>query len=326
MASLALTGFTRRYTLSRGILDIPGPRSSHSVPIPRGGGIGFVSVFLCGLFLLQYLHPELSDVWMALSGGAIVAIFGWWDDCRNLTVRMRLAAHAVAALWAIYQLGGFPQLSLGVTVIKLGILGSFLAWFAVVWCINLYNFMDGIDGLAAGEALMVGGFAGAFAFVKGALPLAVACWLLAAAVGGFLIWNWPPAKIFMGDVGSGFLGFIISTLALSFERKGVLPALLWFILLAVFIIDATATLCLRIIQKKRWYEPHHEHAYQIAVQTGYSHGRVTRTVMIIDGLLGIVGFAAVFSGLPLLLAITIVILPLILLWGYFVFFRKLRFS
>lgn len=326
VSSLILTGFVRRYALSRNILDVPGPRASHSVPTPRGGGMGFVAVFLGGLFMFRYLYPELSDIWMALSGGVVVAIFGWWDDCRNLTVRVRLVVHAVAALWVLCQLGGFSQLDLGIIVINLGILGSLLAWLAIVWCINLYNFMDGIDGLAAGEALMVGGFAGAFALIKGALPLAMACWLLAAAVGGFLVWNWPPAKIFMGDVGSSFLGFIMATLAVGFERKGVFPALLWLILLAVFIVDATATLCLRIVQGKKWYEPHREHAYQMAVRTGYSHGQVTTTVMIIDVLLGIVGLATVFLGLPLLVALAIVIPSLSLLWGYFVFFRKLKLS
>jgi Fuc2NAc and GlcNAc transferase len=152
----------------------------------------------------------------------------------------------------------------------------------LVWLTNLFNFMDGIDGLAGMEAVCVSVFGGILLFHGGLASYSQLFWLLAAASLGFLLWNWPPAKIFMGDVGSGFLGFTLGTLALfsSSSNSGLIWP--WLILLAAFIVDATVTLLRRMFSRARWYEAHRSHAYQHAAQAWASHTKVTLAVAVIN--------------------------------------------
>jgi Fuc2NAc and GlcNAc transferase len=197
--------------------------------------------------------------------------------------------HLAAAVWAIYWLGGLPFLDLGFTRLSLHLIGALFAVIGVAWMINLYNFMDGIDGIAGIEAISVGIMGGAFETFSGAVNLAMVCLLLALAAAGFLVWNWPPAKIFMGDVGSGFLGFSFAMLALSSEHLKAAPLLVWIVLLGVFLVDSTATLIGRIKRGERWYEAHRTHAYQYAVQAGYNHKQVALAVLGLNLGLGIAG-------------------------------------
>jgi Fuc2NAc and GlcNAc transferase len=178
----------------------------------------------------------------------------------------------------VFCLGGLAGITLGGSVWHLGWLGSLLAVIAIVWLINLYNFMDGIDGLAGLEAVTTGLGVAALAWWGGASGLAAAAALVAVSCGGFLWWNWPPAKIFMGDVGSGLLGYCFAVLALAGETSGAVPGAVWLILLAVFVFDATFTLISRVLRGEQWYTAHRSHAYQRGVQLGYSHRRVTTTV------------------------------------------------
>jgi len=152
--------------------------------------------------------------------------------------------------------------------------------------------MDGIDGLAAGEGLVVSIAAGGILAVAGDWELAVTSWVLAAGLAGFLRWNWPPAKIFMGDVGSNFLGFVFCVLAIASENRGSAPLLIWVILLSVFLVDGIATLTNRLIHGEPPYKAHREHAYQHAVQAGYNHQQVTSTILLVDLALGGLGFLA----------------------------------
>jgi Fuc2NAc and GlcNAc transferase len=155
----------------------------------------------------------------------------------------------------------------------------------IVWMTNLYNFMDGIDGLAGGEATIVCGFAGALIAASGQFGLALVAWLLAASSAGFLAWNWAPARLFMGDVGSGFIGFVIAVLAVASENARALTLLGWVTLSSIFVVDATATLVRRALHGEQWYSAHRLHAYQRAVQAGLSHRRVTTIVLLLDLLL-----------------------------------------
>jgi Fuc2NAc and GlcNAc transferase len=191
-------------------------------------------------------------------------------------------------------------------VVPLGTAGSLLAVVGLAWLTNLYNFMDGIDGLAASEAVSVGLVGGGILAVAGADGIALAAFSLAATAGGFLVFNWPPAKIFMGDVGSGLLGYAFGVLALASERAGAVPLVVWMFLLAVFIVDATATLIRRVMKGERWYEAHRAHAYQRAVQAGYSHRQVTLAIMGLNVLLAVaaVGAWAVPSLLPVVVIVT----------------------
>lgn len=287
--SFGLTFFVRRYAIDKRILDIPNNRSSHFVPTPRGGGLGFVCTFLGALVVLYLISVIPKEVLFALlGGGVLIAAVGWLDDNRGLTPVIRLFCHVVAAVWGVVWLGGYPSMTLGTETLSLSWAGGLLAVLGTVWMINLYNFMDGIDGIAATEAVTVSAIAGIILFVTGNGGLAMVCMALAFSVVGFLIWNWPPARIFMGDVGSGFLGFVFACLAIASENSGALPLVVWVVLLGVFVVDATVTLIRRFINKEKLYEAHRTHVYQLAVQAGFSHKQVTVTVCLINIGLGLV--------------------------------------
>lgn len=318
--SSVLTALVRRFALRRGMLDVPGPRSSHDRPTPRGGGLGFVLVFLGMLGALLWLYPADRNVWVALlGGGLLVSGVGWWDDRQSLSSWSRLGFYALATLWAVIWLGGMPRLSLGVREVPLGIFGGVLAWLGTFAFLNIYNFMDGIDGLAAGEGLTVSLAAGCMLALAGDWPLAIACWALAAGLSGFLPWNWHPAKIFMGDVGSNFLGFTFCILAIASENRGSLPALVWVLLLGVFVVDGGVTFLRRMWHREPLYVAHKSHAYQRAVQRGYSHGRVSSTVLGINA--GLAILALVSWKTPVLLLPTLGGTVVLLLVPYLCFTR-----
>ncbi|WP_339379983.1 glycosyltransferase family 4 protein [Aromatoleum evansii] len=274
-----MTWGLRRYALARSLMDIPNARSSHSVPTPRGGGVAIVLSFLCAVFALTITaRAEPGGSWAILGAGALVAVVGFVDDHRHLAARWRLLAHFVAAAWVLAWLGGAPPLDWFGASVELGWFGATIAAVYLVWLLNLYNFMDGIDGIASVEAISVcAGGAVLYGFV-GRADLMAEPLLLAAAVVGFLVWNFPPAKIFMGDAGSGFLGIVLATLSL--QAATVSPALLWswLILLGVFIVDATWTLLRRLIRGERVYEAHRSHAYQRASRRWGGHLPVTLSV------------------------------------------------
>jgi Fuc2NAc and GlcNAc transferase len=200
--------------------------------------------------------------------------------------------HFAAAAWAVGWIGGLPSLNIGGTVLGLGMSGSVFAVIAVVWATNLFNFMDGIDGIAAIEAVSMGTLGGLLFLLKHESSWATLSFVVAAAALGFLKWNWSPATIFLGDVGSSFLGFVFGAIAISSERTGSLPFLVWVILFAAFIVDATVTLARRI-PRGRWGYPHRSHAYQRAVQSGFSHARVSIGFGVFNLFLGLLALAAV---------------------------------
>ncbi len=304
LVSYGLTGCVRQYALQHDMLDQPNKRSSHKTPTPRGGGLGFSALLLTSIGLLLVMFPESQNIWIGLlGGGVLIASIGWLDDRWNLSAKLRIVVHLGAAAWAVYWLGGLPQLELGLATLPLGTSGAVLAIVAVVWSTNLYNFMDGVDGMAGSQAVLVGTTTAILAAALGHPDLAIASGIMAASVGGFLVWNWPPAKIFMGDCGSGLLGFFIAVLAIASESRGATPLLVWVILMNVFLVDATATLLRRIFLGEPWYEAHCDHAYQQAVRVGLSHSQVTKATIAIFGMLSLLAFVASLwpkSMLPLL--------------------------
>lgn len=219
------------------------------------------------------------------------------------------------------------------TRLSLGFVGFVLAFVGIVWLINLHNFMDGIEGLAGTQAVTVAdtaalliagmrvgllpnpgtaaaGMAGAGA---DAASLALVSMLLVPASAGFLLWNWPSARIFMGDVGSGFLRFTFGVLAVASGNSGALPLLVWMLLLGVFVVDATATLLRRIRRGERWAEAHRTHAYQLAVQAGHTHKQVTVAVLGINIVLGAAATVACAWPRALLLVAVIAAAALVVL-------------
>lgn len=283
LVSWVLTGEVRRYALARSLLDVPNARSSHAVPTPRGGGLAIVLAFLVALPLLA-LEGVLGwpGMWALLGGGAWVAALGFLDDHGHVAARWRLLGHFIAAGWVLLWLGGLPPLQVGDVTLELGWLGHGLALVGLVWLLNLYNFMDGIDGIAAVEAICVC-LGGALLYALLGYPALVWTPLaLALAVLGFLYWNFPPARIFMGDAGSGFLGLVLGGLAL--QAAWVASELLWgwLILLGVFVVDATWTLLHRLLRRERVYEAHRSHAYQFASRRFGRHLPVTLAVALLN--------------------------------------------
>jgi len=283
-ASWALTGLLRFYAQAKSLMDVPNERSSHSVPTPRGGGISIVFTFLLGLLYLWVSTLLGTRTFIALfCAGIVVAIIGFVDDHEHIAARWRLLGHFIAAAWLVFWLGGIPTLNLFGVIVGPGWAGHILIVIALVWLLNLYNFMDGIDGIAGIEALsstLV--VALLFLFVFDNQEMAVLSLLMFAAVLGFFIWNYPPAKIFMGDVGSGFLGLMLGALAVYGAYVETVVLWVWFILLGVFIVDSTYTLCHRLLRGDRIYEAHCGHAYQYASRKYGSHLLVTLTVLVIN--------------------------------------------
>jgi len=289
ICSVALTGLIRGYVLRNKILDIPNERSSHTIPVPRGGGLSIVVIFTFFSFYLDRQHMIPRSLFFALSGGILIAIIGWLDDLISIRPLLRAAVHAAAAVWAVFWLGGLAHFS-GVLSHFLGdFLANFVSYFIVVfgivWCVNLYNFMDGIDGLAGGEGLFISLAAGLVLGGLGIVGMSSLSFGLAATIAGFLVWNWPPAKIFMGDVASGYLGFVFAVLALATTNLNMLPLGFWCVIAAVFLCDATFTLLYRIYRGERWYEAHREHAYQYLVRRGASHKNVTVGILLVNALI-----------------------------------------
>jgi Fuc2NAc and GlcNAc transferase len=277
--AFTLTWVLRRYALNRSVLDIPNERSSHSVPTPRGGGVAIVVSFIVGLLLLVAEGEVPTSVAWALAGaGGIVAILGFLDDHGHIAARWRLLGHFGAALWALLWLGGMPPVNFFGVAIDLGWLGNILAALYLVWMLNLYNFMDGIDGIASVEAICACVSASIVYWVVGYGGLALAPMLLSVAVLGFLCWNFPPARIFMGDAGSGFLGIVLGVLSLYSAWNVPDFIWLWLILTGVFIVDATFTLARRMIRGDKVYEAHRSHAYQFASRQHGKHLPVTIAV------------------------------------------------
>lgn len=281
VASCIFTYGLRHYALSKHLLDIPNERSSHTTPTPRGGGLAFVVVFLCLLVISGCLGIESCDTLIALLGaGMLIATVGFLDDKGHIAARWRLLTHFIAAIWLLYWFMGFPAFPLlGLTLPAW--LMTVLVVFYLVWLLNLYNFMDGIDGIASIEAISTGlGMALIYyltdAYVNSSLIL------LSLAVAGFLVWNFPPARIFMGDAGSGFLGIMLGAFSVQGAWLSTDFFWSWLILLGVFIVDATWTLVRRLFRGEKLYEAHRRHAYQFAARYFGRHLPVTMAVLIIN--------------------------------------------
>jgi Fuc2NAc and GlcNAc transferase len=275
LVAVLLTGLLRRYASRFGFVDVPNDRSSHEKPTPRGGGVAIVLACLAGWTALFMCDRVSTGLFAALAGGgALVALIGFLDDHRSRSPALRLAVHLAAAGWAVYWLGGMPPLQVGQNVHDLGVTGNILAVLGILWVLNLFNFMDGIDGLAASEAIFVALGGVMCSLVLAASPIVPASLVLAAASAGFLCWNWPPARIFMGDAGSGFLGFVIAVVTIAAAREHPAAPFVYLILGALFFVDATVTLVRRLLRRERLHEAHRTHAYQHLTRR-FGHLRVT---------------------------------------------------
>ena len=317
VSTTLLTYLFMRFGLRQGILDIPNERSSHSSPVPRGGGVAIIITF----FILLYVFPIAIDrsfydlVWRSLLfGGAIIAAVGFIDDVKHIRARWRFLAHLSAAFLSLSLLPSLPDIIIFGLSLDLGIFGYVFFGVSLVWFVNLFNFMDGIDGIAGIEAITVLSGGALILFVQDQVAWLTLFSYLAVCVAGFLVWNWPPAKVFMGDACSGYLGFTLGLLAIVTSMEGAINLWAWLILCGVFIVDATTTLIRRMIRGGKWYEAHRSHAYQILSRRLGSHQKISVGVMIINvfWLLPLAFLAAIFPYWGLLIC-CIALLSLVML-------------
>jgi UDP-N-acetylmuramyl pentapeptide phosphotransferase/UDP-N-acetylglucosamine-1-phosphate transferase len=275
----AAVELVRRMALRRGMLDVPGARSSHQVPTPRGGGLVIVVTSLAA--------PLAADAWSGtplerpvlawIAGGAAIALLGWRDDVRSLSTVSRLTVQ-IAAAGLVLACAGWPAL-LELPVlgrVGLGWTGPLLALLWIVGLTNAYNFMDGIDGIAAGQAVVAGAAWGIIGGLADAPQVTAIGWAVAVSSAAFMLHNWSPARIFMGDVGSGFLGFTFAVLPLMLVAGAsrIDPARLpWSAAALVwpFLFDAFATFLRRLLRGENVFEAHRRHLYQRLVVAGASH-------------------------------------------------------
>ncbi len=261
LATGLMLGFARR----KGMLDVPGRRRSHHAPTPRGGGVGLVAGAFAGIWLALHgqLHPAHLLV-VLLAAGLMVAAVGWLDDLRGLPAWPRLLTHlmASAAFSLVLTLAaGWPVW----VVLPLMLAGT--------WSINLHNFMDGIDSILGLQLVFVGLASAALCLLQGYAVLATANLALSAAATGFLVFNLPPARIFMGDVGSGTAGLLVFMLGALWCADDVHAVWALLVLHAAFATDAGLTLASRMLRGRRWYTAHREHLYQWLVRRGHAHGQ-----------------------------------------------------
>ncbi len=309
-------GLFRRWSLHRNLLDIPNDRSSHSKPTPRGGGVVIVAVSLLAYAAIAVILDAPASVGYFV-GAIIVALVSWLDDLYSLPFWARLIAHFTAASILVLDSGFWQTIFVPVISIHIPLgpvigLAVTVAW--IVWMVNAYNFMDGIDGIAGLQAVIA---CVAWAVILYKFNLQVGflfAGVLACSSAGFLIHNWQPARIFMGDVGSAFLGFTLGAMPIiartgSTDEPSVLPivALLfvWF-----FVFDTVFTLIKRTLQRERLWEAHRQHLYQRMVIRGWKHSSVSLLYGSAAAILSVMGCLSIMFGgnYELLILLSVVVL------------------
>lgn len=308
---LALT-LLRKYK----VMDIPNIRSNHSNPTPRGGGIAVVMVTLLGFLTTAYLlHQDTATILLLCIGTFILALISFYDDLHHVSIKWRLAFQIIAISAGLYFTPMHGLLFHGMIP---PLLETFLLGISWLWFINLYNFMDGIDGITGSETVCIGIGIALIAAVT-TLPIGFIHYglIIASAALGFLIWNWHPARIFMGDVGSVSLGYLNGWLLLQLATQGFWVAAL--IIPAYYLADSSVTLIRRIIQGERFWESHSKHFYQQAVRAGGSHAQVTTIIIAVNILLLILAFISTLDSLYALIclaAATMLCATLLLYWHH----------
>lgn len=291
--SAAGVGAMRTWTRRRGLLDVPNERSSHDRPVPRGGGLAMVGVVLVGAVAAAVCLTAGASALAGILGVALVAAVGWRDDVRPLPVSVRFAVQGLAAALVVGLGVPYSAAPRVVGAVSLGAAALLVAFVVLVGLTNAYNFMDGIDGIAGGQAVVAG-----FAWVVAGSLLgcrfeAIIGALIAGAAIGFLVHNLPPARIFMGDVGSGALGFLFAWLAVESGTRDSRLLVAGLVFVWPFIFDTAFTFLRRLGRRENVFRAHRSHLYQRLVMAGLSHGVVSA----IYGSLAVVGACLALSWL-----------------------------
>jgi len=322
-ATLILSYFgvrSTRYIAERhAIYDIANERSSHIGSVARGGGAAIVVVTLSGVWLYVWMNPVIK-VWalaVYIAAAVLIAGVSWLDDWRSQPNWLRFAVHSLGAVMALYAFGSFPLGDIFKSDQSVIIwLGPVLTFFWIVGLTNAYNFMDGIDGIAGGQAVIAGLGWMAIGWVSGQAFIVALGLLVAASSFGFLIHNWPPARIFMGDVGSAFLGYTFAVLPLMFNsrllpsERGVASVAAGILPMWPFVFDSTFTILRRLRRGENVFSAHRSHLYQRLVIAGQSH----QSVSLLYGALAILGAILALGWIlhsRTIALITVIVLPLI---------------
>jgi Fuc2NAc and GlcNAc transferase len=267
----------KKFAIHSGIVSNPNYRTLHESPIPSGGGVVFSLIFLIAIFLTWQSLLFLTSLWLILGlGGFLTALFGFIDDVKNIGAKFKLLIQILLSSWAVFWLYSD-------NVLILNWIPFFITFpsllFLMIWMMNAYNFIDGVDGMAASGAIFVSlTLALVLHLNSNSIELMSIFILLAASVSGFIFYNWPPATIFMGDAGSAFLGFIFGSLLLFSTLNEYISIWSWLTVFGYFIADTTVTQIARVILVKKWYLPHRSHAYQNLARINNSHIMVTSGV------------------------------------------------
>jgi Fuc2NAc and GlcNAc transferase len=277
--SFLLTLLIKRAAMGLGLIDVPNERSSHAVPTPTGGGLAIAVSATVAMALLTAMGIIPTRLFLALGpGGIAVVAVGFIDDRKSLPARIRLLVHFLAAAWAVVCIGPVHLFDTP----ALNWLDYAVSTVGIAWFLNMFNFMDGIDALAASEAVflcagtwLLALFSAAISFIAGGALV------IGAASAGFLVWNWPPARTFMGDAGSGYLGFVFAVLGVATGAHSGAALCSCLILAAVFVVDSTCTLIRRFMRGERVTEPHRTHAFQLLAQR-MGHRKVTLAVGLVN--------------------------------------------
>lgn len=294
----------------RAILDRPNRRSSHVEPTPRGGGLGVVPVVLIAWAVIAVRDPALVGLGIVLPAAVVLALVSWADDLRGLSAAVRLLTQTVAVAAGLAVVPSDALVFNGILPLPIDRLLAGLFW---LWFVNLFNFMDGIDGISGVELASIGGGLTLVATIAGSLDgFSLLAMSLVGGAAGFLVWNRPPARVFLGDVGSVPLGYLCGWLLIQAALAG-----LWWsvaILPLYYLTDATATLLRRLFRGERIWKAHREHFYQRAVQAGLSHGQVTARILATNLVLIAAAGASLFIGawatLPAICAVATLIVVL----------------
>lgn len=250
----------RRYAVALGLIDHPNARSSHVIPTPRGGGLGIVLASVAGLCVIDLPRHEF----LALAvGGSFIALVSFIDDLWNLPASLRLVVHIASAAFGVFMVGA-----------PFGALGAAIAVLWIVGLTNTYNFMDGTDGIAGGQGVVAAGACVGIAVLVGRQDVAAAALLIGGACAGFLVHNWSPARLFMGDVGSAFLGYSLALLAVILARQSAWAGPGVALALWPFIFDPIVTLIRRASRREILWQAHRSHLYQRLVAAGWTHAQI----------------------------------------------------
>ena len=283
--------FIRRYAERRQIIDHPNERSSHVSPTPRGGGLAIV-ILVVGTGVWAMKEAQLSHAPVYLLGGLVIAYLGWRDDVHPLSARVRFAVQGLVAAISIYGLGYFKTVTIPlVGEWHLGVVGVIITFLWIIGLTNAYNFMDGIDGMAGGVALAA---ALGWMMLASNMQNAFAFWIalaIAASSLGFLGHNWSPAKIFMGDVASTFLGYTFAALPLLSADQGGDALMLGTLLMWTFILDTSVTFFQRLFRGEKLLYGHRSHLYQRLVIGGYTHATVSTLYILLTLLASLLSYA-----------------------------------